>query len=211
MPVGAYPGSFNPPTVAHLAVAEAARDQCGLERVDLIVSRDALGKHPADLVSVAERVEVLRSVAATRPWLGVAVTDDRLLTDIAADYDVVVVGADKWAQVLDPAWYGGSLAARDTALARLPRVALAPRAGHGVDAVADVHPSLVLDVVVLEVHPDHHVVSASQVRAGRDEWMLPEAAAFAHRHAVWRGVREAPGSEWSAGVERGPDPDPGDR
>ena len=41
---GVYPGSFNPPTIAHLAIAQAARDQCGLDRVDLVVSRVALAK-----------------------------------------------------------------------------------------------------------------------------------------------------------------------
>ncbi len=42
--IGVYPGSFDPPTVAHLAIAEAARDQAGLDRVVLAVSRAALGK-----------------------------------------------------------------------------------------------------------------------------------------------------------------------
>ena len=31
----AYPGSFDPPTVAHLAVAESAFEQLGVDRVDL--------------------------------------------------------------------------------------------------------------------------------------------------------------------------------
>ena len=56
-------------------------------------------------------------------------TDAQLITDIAAGYDVVVMGADKWAQVRDPAWYDGSTAARDAALARLARVLVAPRPG----------------------------------------------------------------------------------
>src|SRR6185436_14384082 len=41
---GAYPGTFNPPTVAHLAVALAARSQCGLDRVELVLSEVPLGK-----------------------------------------------------------------------------------------------------------------------------------------------------------------------
>lgn len=184
---GAYPGSFNPPTVAHLAIADAARRRLGLDRVDLIISRDALGKHPDGLVPVADRVAVLEDVASSRPWLGVRVTDDRLLADIADGYDAIVLGADKWAQVLDPAWYGGSPAARDAALARLPTVALAPRAGHdhGADPDEPPHPSIAVEVVELDVHPDHHHVSATAARDGRDEWMLPEAAAFARRRGIW--------------------------
>jgi len=37
MAVGCYPGSFNPPTIAHLAVADAARRQAGLDSVDLVL------------------------------------------------------------------------------------------------------------------------------------------------------------------------------
>ena len=42
--VGVYPGSFNPPTTAHLAIADAARAQRGLSRIDLVISRVALAK-----------------------------------------------------------------------------------------------------------------------------------------------------------------------
>lgn len=174
MAVGCYPGSFNPPTVAHLAVADAGRRHAGLDRVDLVLSRDALGKPAGIGPSVDERRAVLEAVAATRPWLGVAVTDARLIADIAAGYDAVLLGADKWAQVLDPAWYGGSTAARDDALAALPRVLVAPRAGD--------HPA---GVELLDL-PDHlGEVSASAVRGGRRAaaaWILPEAEAS----GLWR-------------------------
>jgi Cytidylyltransferase-like len=169
MAVGCYPGSFNPPTVAHLAVAEAARCQAGLDRVDLVLSVAPLGKSPRAGPPVDRRRAVLEAVASSRPWLGVAVTEARLIADIAARYDVVVLGADKWAQVLDPAWYGGSTEARDEALARLPRVLVAPRAGD--------HPA---GVELLDVAAHLHEVSASAVRAGHPDaarWALPEAVA----------------------------------
>jgi hypothetical protein len=167
--VGCYPGSFNPPTVAHLAVAEAAVRQAGLDRVDLVLSRVALGKETVIAPTVDERRAVLEAVAATRPWLGVAVTAERLIADVAAGYDAVVMGTDKWMQVLDPAWYGGSVAARDAALARLPRVLVAPRSG--------ARPA---GVELLALAEEHDGVSASAVRAGHDHargWLLPEAAA----------------------------------
>ena len=41
---GVYPGSFNPLTVAHLAIADAAFHTARLERLDLAISRAALGK-----------------------------------------------------------------------------------------------------------------------------------------------------------------------
>ena len=61
-----------------------------------------------------------------RPWLTAGTTPHRLLADIAEGYDAVVLGADKWHQLLDPDWYGGR-AERDDALRRLPTVALAAR------------------------------------------------------------------------------------
>jgi hypothetical protein len=181
--VGCYPGSFNPPTVAHLAVAEAAVDAGRLARLDLVLSTVALGKADLDQPSVAERAEVLRTVAETRPWLGVAITEDGLIADIAAAYDVVVMGADKWRQVTDPSWYGigpadrAAISARDRALRTLPEVLVVPRAGDRPD-----------DVTLLEVDDVHHQVSASAIRAGAGHaraWMLPEAAAHAVRTGAW--------------------------
>jgi hypothetical protein len=171
MAVGVYPGSFNPPTVAHLAIAEAAVRQCGLDRVDLALARRPLGKDAAGPAALDERRAVLEAVAASRSWLGVVVTGHRLVVDIARGYDVVVMGADKWAQVTDPAWYGDDPAARDRAVAALPRLAVAPRAAS--DLVAGALPE---GAVVLDVHPDHHHVSATGVRQGRHDWLVPEAA-----------------------------------
>jgi hypothetical protein len=173
-PVGCYPGSFNPPTLAHLAVAEAAARQGGLARVDLVLSRVALGKEALVEPTVDQRRAVLEAVAASRPWLGVAVTDARLIAEVAAGYDAVVMGADKWAQVLDPAWYEGSAAARDAAVAALPRVLVAPRGGMVPDGVE-----------LLAVPDDLRHVSASAVRAAgaaADRWLVPEARAFRY----WR-------------------------
>jgi hypothetical protein len=157
--LGAYPGTFDPPTVAHLAIAEAALRQCGLERVDLVVNEDPLGK--SGQRSLTERVAMLERVAASRYWLGVVVTDVRHLADIAADYDVLILGADKWAQVLDESFYE-STSARDDALTRLPRLAVARR---GDLPVPD-------DCVVLDVDLPH--VSSTAARAGRTDFVLPD-------------------------------------
>jgi hypothetical protein len=161
---GVYPGSFDPPTVAHLAVAEAAVVAGRLDRLDMVVSEVTLGKEDRDAPTAAERVAALRDLAAGRPWLNAAVTPHRLLVDIAAGYDVVVVGADKWAQVVDPAWYGGSAQARDEAVGRLPEVLVAPRPPHPL-------PPLGPPVAAhLSVDPCHGEVSSTAVRAGRQEW-----------------------------------------
>lgn len=168
--IGCYPGSFNPPTVAHLAIAEAAVQQCRLDRLDLVLSRSALGKEHLGAgggPSAEDRVRALGALTTGRPWLAITVTDRQLLADIAEGYDVVVLGADKWSQLVDPHWYGGSTDARDTALARLPEVAVAPRPGH---AVPDHGTVLRLD------DPTHEQVSSTAVRNGRIDWIAPEVA-----------------------------------
>lgn len=155
--VGCYPGSFDPPTIAHVGVAEAAVHQAGLVRVDFVVSRRTLGKDHLDEATVGRRVAVLERVVGGRPWLGVTVVDGGLVADVADGYDAVIMGADKWAQVVDPGWYGGSTEARDAAVARLPRVLVAPRAGvrpEGVEllSLAD-HLADVSATAVREGHP----------------------------------------------------------
>ena len=179
MRVGVYPGSFDPITVAHLAIAEAACAHAALERVVLVVSRDALGKGEARVPSLADRLAVLEAVAATRPWLAVAVTEQRLFADIAAGYDTVIMGADKWLQVIDPAWYGGDVAERDAVVARLPRTLVAPRLGADIDVALPDH---VEQLTGAEVHAH---VSATAARGGALDLMLPEAQAFDAATGAW--------------------------
>jgi len=181
--VGAYPGTFDPPTVAHLAIAEAALQQGGLDLVALVVSRTPLGKAPS-VPTFDDRVAVLEAAAAARPWLTVRVTDHKLIADVAAGYDAVIMGTDKWLQVVDPAWYGGSEEGRDRALAALPRVLLAARPGAAQTGAAWTGP-LPSSARVLDVHPAHGPVSSTLVRAGRVEWMIEEAAAFDRRTGAW--------------------------
>ncbi|HEV7719812.1 MAG TPA: hypothetical protein VGO60_00935 [Iamia sp.] len=165
MTLAVYPGSFDPPTVAHLGIVAAALAH--VDEVRLVLSEVALGKE--DLVGrtpVADRLAVLHA-----DGLSAAVTSARLVVDIVAEAgaDAVVMGADKWAQVIDPAWYG-STAARDAALARLPTVLLADRAGTALPDRPDA-----VEVVVLDVDPAHADVSATRARAGEVDLMAPAA------------------------------------
>ena len=157
--IGVFPGTFNPPTVGHLAIADAAVAQFGLTRLDLVLSEVPIDKHGAgDLLPLAQRVALVRGAVGDRPWAEVRTTHHQLIADIAEGYDLVVMGADKWAQVCDPRYYAGR-AARDAALAALPRVAVAPRSGW---PVPEDHR--------LEVATWVGEVSATAVRSGRGEW-----------------------------------------
>ncbi len=188
--IGAYPGSFNPPTRAHLAIAEAAREAFGLSRVDLVVSRRALDKEHVDRPLFEHRLDVLHQVASSRPWLGVTVTDAQLLVDMTGGYDVLIVGADKYHQLFDTRYYGGSDAARDEAVARLPRLAVAPRP-----------PLEVPDELVLVVDPRHATASSTAARRGAAELMVREASRFDRRTGAW--TDPARYERWLAGGEQG--------
>jgi cytidyltransferase-like protein len=155
MRVAAYPGTFDPPTIAHLAVAEAAWRACGVERVVLVLSTDPIGKGRA--TPLEERLATLEALAERHDWLGVAVSEHRLIADVVAGYDVVVVGADKWAQVLDPSFHPDEDTWR-ASLERLPRVAVARRGDLPIEG----------DVLILDV--DLGDVSSTAVREGREDW-----------------------------------------
>jgi cytidyltransferase-like protein len=122
--VALLPGSFDPPTVGHLALAEAAARAVDL--VLLVYATAPLPKAPGAspaLLDEPSRIEAIGRLARTRPGLGAAVASHGLLVDqVEAARDalpgsriVLAVGSDKLLQVLDPAWYED----RDAALRRL--------------------------------------------------------------------------------------------
>jgi nicotinate-nucleotide adenylyltransferase len=160
---GVLPGSFDPLTIAHLEVACAAVRAASLGRVDLAISRSPLGKEERSVTPIIERVAAIGRVAATRPWLGIMVTEAQLVHEIAYSYDVVVMGADKWLQINDPEWYE-STEERDRAIAALPDVLVAPRQGLVVEGAE-----------VLDIDPTLLDVSSSAARAGAHHLIVPEA------------------------------------
>jgi phosphopantetheine adenylyltransferase len=173
---GVYPGTFNPPTLAHLAVADAARRQRSLDTVDLVLSRRPINKEHVDVPTFEHRVEVLESLSDRLGWLRVLITEATLIVDIAQGYDVVIMGADKWAQVNDERYYDGPEAMHE-ALRRLPAVALAPRPPIDIpDSMAD---------LVLKLPADFGQMSSTAARHGRLEFMIPEAIAFDERTGAW--------------------------
>ena len=171
---GVFPGSFNPPTTAHLAISEAVLDQHRLDVLVWSVSRVALAKEDVQRPRLADRLTVLERVAANLDWLEISVTEAQLLSEIAAGFDVIVMGADKWQQIHDPVFYGNDPARRDTSIAALPAVAIAARPPH------DCPPELVLDL------PDWvGAVSSTQARTTDPALMTPHAARFDAETGAW--------------------------
>ncbi len=172
--IGVYPGSFNPPTTAHLAIAAAAKEQRRLERVHLVHSRRALGKGEVERPLFEHRVAVLETVAAEHDWLEATVTEAQLLVDVAHGYDVVIMGADKWHQIQELGWYDDA-DHRDASMALLPEVAVAPRRPLHVPAeIGLALPTHVIDGI-----------SSTDARAGRLDLMADAARRFAERTGAW--------------------------
>lgn len=172
--VAAFPGSFNPPTIAHLAIAGQVRLQFDVDRVDLVVSRRALAKERIELPLFHHRLAVLDQAVADLDWLAVMVTDAQLLADVARGYDLLIVGADKWWQINETKWYG-SATDRDRAIASLPSTVVVPRDGFDTPP----HRQLHLDDATLAQ------VSSSRARRGEPELMVPAARRFADETGAW--------------------------
>lgn len=132
-------GSFDPITVAHAALAEAAAERA--ELVVLVYAARALPKEgpvPAPLLAEAERLRILEAFCRRRPGLVVGMCSHGLLADqVAAARErfpgselFLVMGSDKALQVLDPRWYEDREAALDL-LFREARVLHAAREEQG--------------------------------------------------------------------------------
>lgn len=113
--VGLLAGSFDPPTVAHVALAEGLRREA--ELVLLVYSVRTLpkeGRAAPPLLTEEARLEALRAVCARRPGILPAVCSHGLLADqVAAAAErfpgarlLLALGSDKALQLLDPRWYG---------------------------------------------------------------------------------------------------------
>lgn len=61
--IGVFGGTFDPPHRGHLAVATAARDQLGLDRVLLVVANDPWKKSPGrDVTPATDRLALVRAL-----------------------------------------------------------------------------------------------------------------------------------------------------
>ncbi len=172
--IGIYPGSFNPPTLAHAAIAEAALSEHDLDRLDIVMSKSALGKSNVTYPKFSDRVHVVRSSFAEFDNIDVVVTDKQLLSEMSQGYDLLVLGSDKWTQIQERRWYPDDRA-RTTALAALPTVTVAARSTIDLpqDIRLTVDPKFVQDV------------SSTAARDGAVQMMTDAARSFAIESGAW--------------------------
>ena len=68
MKIGIYGGSFNPPHIAHLVVAEAVRDQFGLDKILWIPGYIPPHKTHLRLVAADHRMAMVKLATAINPF-----------------------------------------------------------------------------------------------------------------------------------------------
>src|SRR5205809_6365041 len=65
--VGVFGGTFEPVHVGHLAIANAALDELGLDRVYFVPARRSQLKQDGPVASAEDRLAMLRSAPASEP------------------------------------------------------------------------------------------------------------------------------------------------
>ncbi|HLY31199.1 MAG TPA: hypothetical protein VKQ36_09220, partial [Ktedonobacterales bacterium] len=146
--VGLLAGSYNPLTVAHVALAEAARHAARLDTLVWGVAAVTVDKEQVERASLPARLAQLQAYLACShsPAAGDALVifnhglyveqAQALRRLLAAEAELtIIVGFDKIVQILDPRYYEN----REQALARLfalARLLVAPRADQSEAALA---------------------------------------------------------------------------
>jgi nicotinate (nicotinamide) nucleotide adenylyltransferase len=83
--LGIFPGTFNPPTLAHLAVAAAARDQYRLDQVVFLLPTEFPHKSYTG-ASFDDRIAMLQDAAGNEATFAIASSGRGLFIDIAREF-----------------------------------------------------------------------------------------------------------------------------
>lgn len=108
--IGIFGGTFNPPHIAHIALAQAFYEQAGLDEVWLMVSPQNPFKVNDILLDDTIRLEMLKAATMDTPWLKASDYEFALpkpsytyhtLTHLSTDYPdatfSLLIGGDNWA------------------------------------------------------------------------------------------------------------------
>lgn len=181
---GVLGGTFDPPHLAHLVLAAAAREALDLERVLFVPAGNPWRKADREVTPAAVRLAMVRAAVAPLAWAGVSTVEveregpsyaAETMTALAADGGDwwFILGSDALADL--PAWH------EPEALLRAARLAVAVRppaslhlaeatlaALPGIEARLDVVPMPALDISSTDLR--------ARVGAGRStELLIPEA------------------------------------
>ena len=192
--IGVFGGTFDPPHLGHLALAERARDQLGLERVWFVPAADPPHKRDRAKSPFARRLAMTKlavrgnpafqvsDLESRRPGPSYTVETLRAIQLRLPDHELVLLlGADSLNDL--PTWHEPQEIERLARLAVAPRLDRAGRARRGAPR-ADFE----LDAPVLELSS-----SDLRARARRGEslrYLVPDAVAvYVRRHRLYTRSR----------------------
>jgi nicotinamide-nucleotide adenylyltransferase len=193
--VGILPGSFNPPTMAHIELARRAKRLFGLDTIFFTLSRVTVDKEKIEGVILEDRLLLLSLIAKELGWAGVAVVNRGLYYEQAKAFRLLVgnrarisfiAGVDKLIQIFDARYYQDREAALQMLLTEA-QLLVAMRGALGMDDVEQLLSRRENEPYRDRVFPftlPHGIkeISSSSVRsrvtAGRDfQEQVPEVAA----------------------------------
>ncbi len=112
--IGILPGSFNPPTLAHIELGRRAKESFKLDEIFFTISRVTVDKEKIEGISLEDRLLLLSLMAAELGWASVAAANRglyfeqaralRSLTENNAKL-YFIVGMDKVLQIFDSSYY----------------------------------------------------------------------------------------------------------
>jgi nicotinic acid mononucleotide adenylyltransferase len=161
----AYPGSFDPPTTAHIEIALSALQLPSATKLDFVLSTDPFAKDSPPTLSLDERIDILHDVTHRDQRLGVSTSPARLIADLSQGYDAVLMGTDKFIQLHDLRFYESP----QDMMGRLQQLAQLIVVRRG-DDTTPIPP----DVIDLVIDPRFRDVSSTRLRAGEDHLGAPE-------------------------------------
>jgi nicotinamide-nucleotide adenylyltransferase len=177
------PGSFNPLTNAHLALADAALATGRCDRLSYLLASRTVNKERVEGASLADRLVCLIEFVKEHPPEGVVLVNRGLYAEQAelvheslpsVDELWFVVGHDKIVQIFDPRYYRDREAVLDRLFA-LASFLVAPRDGEGPEALA-----------TLLAQPENRLYAAK---------VLPLALSEQYRRQSSTALRDAAHSE----------------
>jgi nicotinic acid mononucleotide adenylyltransferase len=183
--VALLPGSFNPPTSAHLALAREAEASGQVDAAVYVLSKRTVDKEHVTGLALDERLALLCALAE-QSGDGVAFVNRGLYVDLAAAFRaslpearelVFLVGFDKIVQIFDPKYYTD----RDAALRELFALAsflVAPRAEAAADELRELlaqpeNRQFADRVRQLAIDARYRDVSSTRARRGEEHELPP--------------------------------------
>lgn len=212
-----FPGSFNPPTNAHLALLQQAhrlaQRQPGHWQIYAALSKYSVNKEAVERMTLLDRVALLDGVLQERRMrVGILLLNKGLYVEqargIRAAFPQVrqlffLLGFDKIVQILDPRYYDE----RDAALHelfRLAHVLVAPRGADGESTLVELLAQPENRPFAQAIHPlplaeQYRGISSSQARQQMGWHDIPTLA----RDFLWRThPYDAPTSTTSTQTDR---------